>query len=661
MTRTRKKADAGADAAPATPETPAAAPENPASKRSRRRGGKAGSPDTPAPETAVPEAAVPGTVLPPESPAPETSPAPEVSAPKHRRHRRGPAVPPETPAPDALVREEGPAGTAPKPPAVPPASAPVSPPAAPEPPVPAEDLAEPADALPAAAWADLPETLRQGATRCGWTDLMPVQAKVIPYILAGRDLMIQSRTGSGKTGAYGLPLLERIDPAARSCRALILVPTRELANQVHRDLTLMTGDTGIKPAVVYGGVGYGPQIDALRGGAQVVVGTPGRILDHLMRGTFHLNDLEVVILDEADRMLSMGFYPDMRKVREYFPPRRHVNAYLSSATFPPFVFRLAGEFLKGKDLLSLSRDRVHIEEMDHLVYVVPAMDRDRALVRIIEFENPLSAIVFCNTKSRVHYVSVVLQRFGFNADELSADISQVAREKVLGRLRTGELRFLVATDLAARGIDIPELSHVIQYEVGEDPESYIHRAGRTARAGAGGTAISLVAGMEEFKLQKIAKSYGVKLMKRNLPSDADLAELVTERVTAFLESDLRKRDKLQVERMRRFVPLARSLADNDELSGLVAMLLDDYYQEALHGRFTAIPPEPALHRQHRDEGRSRRDEGRPRYGDGDRSRHGEGDRPPRSEGDRPQAGDGGRPPQREGEGFREGRRRRRRR
>ncbi|MBP7865466.1 MAG: DEAD/DEAH box helicase [Acidobacteria bacterium] len=626
--------------------------------------------ESPAPETPAPE-----------SPAPvvDASPAaaarPEGTAPKRARTRRGQSPPPGTPAPETPAADAAPPA--------PPEPAPVP---TPEPPVPAEDLAEPVNALPAIGWEDLPDALRQGATRCGWTNLMPVQAKVIPYILAGRDLMIQSRTGSGKTGAYGLPLLERIDPAARSCRALILVPTRELANQVHRDLTQMAGDTGIKPAVVYGGVGYGPQIDALRGGAQVVVGTPGRILDHLMRRTFHLEDLEVVILDEADRMLSMGFYPDMRKVREYFPHRRHVNAYLSSATFPPFVFRLAGEFLTGKDFLSLSRDRVHIAEMDHLMYEVPAMDRDRALVRIIEFENPLSAIVFCNTKARVHYVSVVLQRFGFNADELSADISQAAREKVLGRLRTGELRFLVATDLAARGIDIPELSHVIQYEVGEDPESYIHRAGRTARAGAGGTSLSLVAGMEEFKLLKIAKAYGVKMIKRSLPSEDDLAELVTERVTAFLESDLRQRDKLQVERMRRFASLARGLADNDELCGLVAMLLDDYYQEALHGRFTVVPPEPVMHRRDRDDGRPRYgDRDRPRRGDGDRPRHRDGDRPrpaegdgprfgdgdrPRQveadrsgqgEGDRPRPAEGDRPPRTEGDGPREGRRRRRRR
>ncbi len=609
----RKRAQAAGS--PAAAPVPSA-PEAPAVEKPER---KPGARRTAAKAKTAPEAAAAGTAAPGDKKTPAAGakvapPAPSPSSAAPAKKKPGPAksdaAAPVAPAEGPATADRSAAPAGPKTEAfrqeggIPwgPGSAGVPKPGD-EP-----DVVEPDNALPALSWESLPESLRQAARRAGWTDLMPVQAKVVPYFLARRDLMIQSRTGSGKTGAYALPLLERISPASRSCRALIMVPTRELACQVGREISTLAGDTGLRTAVVYGGVGYGPQIDALKGGAQIVVGTPGRILDHLMRGTFRLDDLDIVILDEADRMLSMGFYPDMHKLRSWFPERRRVSGYLLSATFPSYVFRLAGEFLTGQDFLSLSRDRVHITDMDHVMYVVPSMDRDRALVRIIEFENPLSAIVFCNTKAKVHYVSVVLQRFGFNADELSADISQAAREEVLGRLRSGELRFLVATDLAARGIDIPELSHVIMYEVGEDTESYIHRAGRTARAGAGGMAVSLVAGMEEFKIARIAKTYGVNLQKKPLPDENDLAELVTERVSNFLEDDLRARDRLQVERMRRFAPLARSLSENEDLCGLVAMLIDDYYQKSLHGTF--VPPPERQPRPSRPPGERGGDGGR---------------------------------------------------
>ncbi len=241
--------------------------------------------------------------------------------------------------------------------------------------------------------------------------------------------------------------------------------------------------------------------------------------------------------------------------------------------------RLSGLFLQKPEFLSLSRDRVHVSGMEHVYYIVPPMKKDRSLVKIIEAENPVSALIFCNMKSTVHYVSVVLQRFGYDADELSADLTQAAREHVMARIKKGELRFLVATDVAARGIDIPDLSHVIQYEPGEDPESYIHRAGRTGRAGAGGTAITLVAGLEEIKLKEVASQYTIDLQERPLPTDDDVANIVAQRVTAMLEAELRGRDTLHVERMRRFVPLARSLGQIEDESGLVAMLLDDYYQK----------------------------------------------------------------------------------
>jgi ATP-dependent RNA helicase DeaD len=435
---------------------------------------------------------------------------------------------------------------------------------------------------------DLSGELKAACVRAGWKSLVPVQARAIPYLLAGRDVMIQSRTGSGKTGAYLLPIMHNIDLQKKAAQALVLVPTRELALQVAREAQMLAGDTEFKTAVVYGGVGYRAQLEAFRQGAQLVVGTPGRILDHLLKDTLSLDNLRILIFDEADRMLSMGFYPDMVKIRKYVPAAK-IASSMFSATYPPQVVRLAGQFLKNPQLLSLSGDQIHIAEIEHVFYVVPGMRKERSLVRIIEIENPVSAIIFCNTKDAVHYLSVVLKRFGYDADELSSDLAQAAREKVMARVRRGALRFLVATDVAARGIDIPDLSHVIQYEPPEDPEAYIHRAGRTGRMGSGGVAISLVAEMEKFKLQSIARHYSIRMEEKQLPGDEELEQVVAQRVTALLEGRLRARDNLQLERMRRFMPLARQLAQSDEGLSLMVMLLDDYYQASLH----APPPQPA--------------------------------------------------------------------
>jgi ATP-dependent RNA helicase DeaD len=471
-------------------------------------------------------------------------------------------------------------------------------------------VVEPESALPEVTMTDLAEPLRQAVARAGWSELMPVQARAIPYLLAGRDLMVQSRTGSGKTGAFLLPILDRIDPKRATCQALVLAPTRELARQVAEEARTLGGGTGMRTAVVYGGVAYGPQLEAFRKGAHLVVGTPGRILDHLLKRNLSLKDLQILVFDEADRMLSMGFYPDMKAIQRHLPSRR-VHSCMFSATFPAHVMRLAGEFLHQPEFLSLSRDHVHVTDVEHVYYVVPRMDKDRSLVRIIEVENPPSALIFCNTRARVHYVTAVLQRFGYDADELSSDLSQKAREKIMARTRKEALRFLVATDVAARGIDLPALSHVIIYEPPEDPELYIHRAGRTGRAGGGGVAISLVDVMEQMTLDRIAKRYGIEMQEWPLPGDEDVEAIVSERVTVLLEARLRDRDRLKIERMQRFEPLIHDLSQSEEGLALLTMLLDDHYQQTLH----APPPQPPTAQPQSDskgEGQSRRRGGRRR-------------------------------------------------
>jgi len=435
--------------------------------------------------------------------------------------------------------------------------------------------------LPDLTIQELPEKLRTAAAHAGWPDLMPVQARAIPYLMASRNMMIQARTGSGKTGAFLLPMLARLNPRDNQCQALILVPTRELAQQVYGEAKMLFAGSGLNAVALYGGVAYGPQLDALRAGAQIVVGTPGRVLDHLIKRNVTLEALKMLIFDEADRMLSMGFYPDMKQMQRHLP-KRTVHTCMFSATFPVYVMRTAREFMGTPEFISLSRDHVHVTDTDHIFYEVPRMARERSLVRIIEAENPASAIIFCNTKADVHFVTVVLQRFGYDADELSADLTQAAREQVLNRVRGGSLRFLVATDVAGRGLDIPELTHVIQYDPPQDIESYIHRAGRTGRAGASGVAITLASVIERQMIDRIARHYTIEMQERPLPTDEDVAAIVAERLTALLEARLRERDPLETERSRRFLPLAATLAENEDESAIIAMLLDDYYQKLLH-------------------------------------------------------------------------------
>jgi ATP-dependent RNA helicase DeaD len=444
-----------------------------------------------------------------------------------------------------------------------------------------EDVEEPENSLPSVSIADLTSRMSEAVARAGWNSLTPVQSKAMPYIMAGRPIMVQARTGSGKTGAFILPIMELVNRHQDGTQALVLVPTRELATQVVDEATTLFGDGGLRVTAVYGGVGYGPQLKALRDGTHLIVGTPGRVLDHLLRGSMSLKQLKVLVFDEADRMLGMGFYPDMRRVQEYLPGK--IYTCMFSATFPHTVRSLARQFMNEPEYLSLSRDRVHVADTSHQTVTIPSMEKDRTLIRLIELENPDSAIIFCNTRQRVHYVSTVLRRFGYNADELSGDLAQKDREKVMGSLREGKLRFLVATDVAARGIDISNLSHVFQYELPDDPEIYIHRAGRTGRAGATGVAISLVGDFtEQVQLKKIAKQYNIVFEERPSPDKEALAKVVAERMTARLEAHMRDRDKLQIERLQRFVPMVQDLSSSEEGTALLALLLDDYYQKLLH-------------------------------------------------------------------------------
>jgi ATP-dependent RNA helicase DeaD len=487
--------------------------------------------------------------------------------------------------------------------------------------------------LPDFRFEDLSEKLQERVKELGWDTPMEVQAKAIPMVRRGRDVIIQSHTGSGKTGAFLLPLIMGVNPDLKATQALILAPTREIAIQIFHEFELLTADTPLNGALLYGGVGYGNQLKALEGGAQIVIGTPGRVLDHFDRGTLKGEKLTQLVLDEADEMLSMGFYPAMRKVRRFLPKRR--QGMMFSATMPRSVLNLSKEFLYEPEFLTLSGNHVGVETLSHEYFIVEPMDKDRALIRLIEMENPANALIFCNRKSDVEYLYQFMQNAGYDVDRISGDLSQRAREEVMRAVRDRTVRFLIATDVAARGIDIKDLDIVFQYDVPSDHEVYVHRAGRTARAGKSGRCIALSTFMDEFQLKQIQSRFKLALEKKVLPDLEKVAERVSERTTVLLEEEMRDAGSIQNERIDRFVNLADQLTSSDEGHRIFAMLLDEYYHRSLHLP-TALPEEKTRYEDIAD--KPRKKSTRSNQGGRDGSSRGDGPRGDAPRGEKPRGG-----------------------
>lgn len=442
-----------------------------------------------------------------------------------------------------------------------------------------EALESSGEQRPPIPFDELPEEVREAIHGAGWSSLTKVQEMAMPYMLDRRDLIVQSRTGSGKTGAFLLPLFSILEERD-VVQALVLAPTRELAGQVNQEFTRMAGsDNRYKTALVHGGVRYGPQVKAIEDGAQVIVGTPGRIIDLLEQGKIDLSLLKVLVLDEADEMLSMGFYPAMREIKRYLPEER--QSVMFSATMPVKVQNLSRLFLNDPDFLGLSSGDESVDTSEHRYYLVPPMQRDRALVALMEMENPDSAIIFCNTKKDVEYLTAFLKNYGHDCGAISGDLSQRDRDRVLGKLKASELRFLVATDVAARGIDVSQLDYVFMYDVPQNPEYYIHRSGRTARAGRTGTVIVIATQLEHGALKSIASRYGVTLTHREMPTKEMIEEKVSERITVLLEEAYRKKTGVQRERLQRFMKLTDELAEEEP--EILAMLVDKFYHDSMHG------------------------------------------------------------------------------
>jgi ATP-dependent RNA helicase DeaD len=363
------------------------------------------------------------------------------------------------------------------------------------------------------------EDVLQSINEMGWDTPTPVQRDSYPLAVAGHDVIVQSRTGTGKTGAFGIPLVDRLITDDGDEQALVLAPTRELALQSAREIEKLGARRGVDAVAVYGGASMDQQIRALEKGARVISGTPGRVLDHLKRGTIKASRLRFLVLDEADEMLSMGFAKELHAIIELLPKKR--QTLLFSATVDRAIKRVAEKYMRDPKFLGLSGDHVGALGVEHFVYMVSGVGRVANLITVLETEDPESALIFCNTKAETEEVSAALQRAGFNAEWLNGDRPQREREEVLGQVRREEVRFLVATDVAARGIDVSHLTHVINFSLPTNVEQYVHRTGRTGRAGRTGTAMTLVGPTELGILYYLRLQYRIFPVERTLPSEGE--------------------------------------------------------------------------------------------------------------------------------------------
>jgi ATP-dependent RNA helicase DeaD len=367
----------------------------------------------------------------------------------------------------------------------------------------------------------LSEPVLRALDEIGYSDPTPVQTATYPVAITGRDLIVQARTGTGKTAAFGIPLVDKLVSPDPHVQALVLAPTRELAVQSQREIARLGQHKQLHTVAIYGGAPMGRQIDELRSGAQIVSGTPGRVLDHLRRGTLDPSHLKVLVLDEMDEMLSMGFAKELGAILELIPPVGRRQTMCFSATVDGEVRRHAERHMRDPEMISLSNDAVGAEAITHQVYMVSGRDRIGDLVHVLEVEDPESAIIFCNMRSETERVAGGLKQAGFNADWLNGDLPQRDRERIMAQTREGRLRYLVATDVAARGIDISHLTHVINFTFPESAAVYVHRTGRTGRAGRTGSAISLVGPEELGRLYYLRLEYKITPIERSLPTSGE--------------------------------------------------------------------------------------------------------------------------------------------
>ena len=357
----------------------------------------------------------------------------------------------------------------------------------------------------------------------GFEEMSPIQAQAIPYLMEGEDVIGQAQTGTGKTAAFGIPIVEQVDPAKNAVQAIVLCPTRELCIQVSQEISkLAKYKQGIRVLPIYGGQPIDRQIRSLKKGIQIVIGTPGRVMDHIRRKTLKLDDVRMFVLDEADEMFDMGFREDIEFVLNYIPGER--QSLFFSATMAPEILRFAKKYQAEPKIVKIQHKEMTVPKVDQFYYELKSFMKSEILSRVLDIYNPKLSVVFCNTKRMVDELTTDLQSRGYFADGLHGDLKQTQRDVVMNKFRKGTIDILVATDVAARGIDVDDVDLVVNYDIPQDNEYYVHRIGRTARAGREGTAISFVTSRDYNNLRDIQKYTKTTIERKLMPTLKDIRE-----------------------------------------------------------------------------------------------------------------------------------------
>ena len=420
---------------------------------------------------------------------------------------------------------------------------------------------------------DLCQEVREAIEKMGYQAPTEVQSAVFHVALTDKDLVVQSKTGSGKTSAFGIPMIHKMAPGsgtAKTPAGLVLAPTRELANQVCAELEKLSEFKGVKILAVYGGVSLVRQAELLEAGVDIIVGTPGRLLDHVRRGNLDLSGIQTITLDEADEMLSMGFWDDVTDIIKMTPDTR--QTMLFSATLPYQIAKAAVEYLKEPERIDLSGDIITVEGIENSIFHVQNdTPKPRQLLYLLETIQPESAIIFCNTRNETDILAKYLTQSGFVAKPLSGHFRQSSRDRVMNQIKSGKLKYMVATDVAARGIDISDLSHVFNYSLPEFTEVYVHRVGRTGRAGKCGHAMSMVDGKGIATLSSLEREYKIQFEEMQLAPEDEILTKRSQRIMQELS------EKASVAEVGQHLDVAKNIVDSEESAQIVAFLLKSYY------------------------------------------------------------------------------------
>jgi ATP-dependent RNA helicase DeaD len=381
------------------------------------------------------------------------------------------------------------------------------------------------------------EAVMKGIRDMGFEEMSPIQSQAIPILLQGIDVIGQAQTGTGKTAAFGIPLLEMVDASVKKTQALILCPTRELSVQVAEELTNLAKHVkGLNILPVYGGQPIERQLKGLKAGVQIVVGTPGRVIDHIRRKTIKTDSIKYMVLDEADEMFDMGFRDDIELVMNTLPKERQTIFF--SATMPDEIRQFAKKFQKDPQYIKVVHKELTVPKVEQSYYEVRSQMKTEILSRLIDIYNPKLTLVFCNTKKKVDELTTELQSRGYLADGLHGDLKQNQRDMVMNKFRKSTIDILVATDVAARGLDVDDIDLVVNYDLPQDEENYVHRIGRTARAGRSGRAFSFVSGREIYKLKDIQKYTKTNIERREIPTLKDIQAKYTESVQDKIKQEI---------------------------------------------------------------------------------------------------------------------------